>query len=221
MRSPLPSLLLGGLIVGRLLSCYDVVALNNGPIILNEADGSLIDSAREIVEDLNKQQEMLNKCVKADCPDCHLHFIGLKTASASLPSTLHLTMSVSHCQDFRDCPDLPISEISVSFNEKTKQIYECKSAEVTSRLQPTIRDANDDISVIQAWLQDQGLNTYGDPAGTIYLGGTPLYDEVSGMTQNLWEYLMKKFPSRPWRTGSSVSSSDGTVRGKEQQLGQP
>lgn len=53
---------------------------------------------------------------------------------------------------------------------------------------------------VVAWLQKQHLNLYGDPEGTMaYAGGTPLFDEARGQSLTLYDYLVQKFPDRPWR----------------------
>jgi hypothetical protein len=51
---------------------------------------------------------------------------------------------------------------------------------------------------IEKWIVDNKLNEYGDPAGTIYAGGTPLFDEATGKTISRWEYIKKKHPDAPW-----------------------
>jgi len=50
------------------------------------------------------------------------------------------------------------------------------------------------LSRIELYLQENNLNQYGDPIGTVYTGGTPLFDESTGQIQNRFEYLLAKFP---------------------------
>ena len=47
---------------------------------------------------------------------------------------------------------------------------------------------------IDAWLFANKLNQYGDPEGTVYAGGTPLFDESTGMTKDRHEYVLEKYP---------------------------
>jgi len=47
---------------------------------------------------------------------------------------------------------------------------------------------------IDDWLQQQGLNEYGDQEGTMYTGGTPLFNESTGETIERYAYLLQKFP---------------------------
>lgn len=51
---------------------------------------------------------------------------------------------------------------------------------------------------IDNWLTANNLNQYGDLAGTIYAGGSPLMDMTSGKNVDRYEYLMQKFPDKPW-----------------------
>jgi len=46
------------------------------------------------------------------------------------------------------------------------------------------------------WIDDtikqRGLNEYGDPPGTVYMGGTPLFNEMSGKTTDRYDYILSK-----------------------------
>lgn len=53
-------------------------------------------------------------------------------------------------------------------------------------------------SQIEAWLEKNGYNQYGDKPDTIYMGGTPLFDEAKGEYIKLYDYLLKKYPDKPW-----------------------
>jgi hypothetical protein len=52
---------------------------------------------------------------------------------------------------------------------------------------------------IDQWIVENQLNQYGDPADTVYAGGTPLFDETTGKTIDRYEYILKNHPDRPWR----------------------
>ncbi len=49
-------------------------------------------------------------------------------------------------------------------------------------------------SIIDSWLEKNGYNRYGDSAGVIYAGGTPLFDESSGTTKDRYEYVLERHP---------------------------
>lgn len=43
-------------------------------------------------------------------------------------------------------------------------------------------------------IAERGLNAYGDAPGTMYMGGTPLFDERTGQTQDRHQYIMRVHP---------------------------
>lgn len=47
---------------------------------------------------------------------------------------------------------------------------------------------------IDRWLRETGRNPYGDPKGTSYAGGTPLFDERTGARKDRYEYILEKHP---------------------------
>jgi hypothetical protein len=49
-------------------------------------------------------------------------------------------------------------------------------------------------SCLDQQLAARGLNEFGDPPGTMYAGGTPLFDEASGKRVDRKEYVLRKHP---------------------------
>ncbi|QSQ25709.1 hypothetical protein JY651_12585 [Pyxidicoccus parkwayensis] len=47
---------------------------------------------------------------------------------------------------------------------------------------------------VDRWLQEHGLDKYGHPEGTMYAGGTPLFDERTGETKDRMEYVFQRKP---------------------------
>ena len=47
---------------------------------------------------------------------------------------------------------------------------------------------------IDRWLEKNNLNRYGDAIGTIYTGGTPLFNELTGEAKERFQYLLEKMP---------------------------
>jgi hypothetical protein len=47
---------------------------------------------------------------------------------------------------------------------------------------------------IDAWIARNRLNPYGDPADTMYTGGTPLFNERTGATQDRYAYILERHP---------------------------
>ena len=54
---------------------------------------------------------------------------------------------------------------------------------------------------IDEWLESEGLNRYGDPEGTYYTGGTPLFDEATGVAIERYEYILGRVPGILERIG--------------------
>ena len=52
---------------------------------------------------------------------------------------------------------------------------------------------------IQEWISENNLNQYGDPGGTMYAGGTPLFNEMTGEQIDLYDYILERHPDRPWK----------------------
>jgi hypothetical protein len=47
---------------------------------------------------------------------------------------------------------------------------------------------------VDKWLAAHGLDTYGHPEGTMYAGGTPLFDERTGETRDRLDYVYARQP---------------------------
>ena len=52
--------------------------------------------------------------------------------------------------------------------------------------------------LIETWIQENNLNQYGEPKDTVYMGGTPLFDEMTGESIDKYEYILRKHLDRPW-----------------------
>ena len=44
---------------------------------------------------------------------------------------------------------------------------------------------------IDKWIEENGLNRYGDSKDTMYIGGTPLYNEATGEITDRYDYILK------------------------------
>ena len=51
-----------------------------------------------------------------------------------------------------------------------------------------------ETSCVDAWLEKNKMDQYGNAAGTMYMGGTPLFDEASGKSMDRLEYIYKNHP---------------------------
>jgi hypothetical protein len=47
---------------------------------------------------------------------------------------------------------------------------------------------------LEKWLKGHTLDPYGNPAGTLYAGGTPTFDETTGKSVDRWTLVAKNRP---------------------------
>lgn len=47
---------------------------------------------------------------------------------------------------------------------------------------------------IDDFIKEKKLNPYGDPSDTMYMGGTPLFNEATGRSKDRYEYVLEKHP---------------------------
>jgi hypothetical protein len=59
-------------------------------------------------------------------------------------------------------------------------------------LSPAERQAQE--SCVDKWLTDKKMDRYGHPEGTMYAGGTPLFDERTGETRDRLDYVYERQP---------------------------
>ena len=62
---------------------------------------------------------------------------------------------------------------------------------------------------IAAWLKSDSTNHFGDAPGTVYAGGTPLFDESSGVARPLDQYVISQHPNRPWLCPTAATVMPG------------
>ncbi len=47
---------------------------------------------------------------------------------------------------------------------------------------------------VDRWLKSKGFDSYGNPEGTMYAGGTPLFDERTGESRDRLDYVFQRRP---------------------------
>merc|ERR1712038_1577672 len=76
--------------------------------------------------------------------------------------------------------------------------------------------SNPTLQVVDEWLISQSLNEFGDPEDTVYMGGNPLFDPVTGEMKDRYEYILEKFPDEPW-LGKEKEEEVGIVSSPEEE----
>lgn len=87
------------------------------------------------------------------------------------------------------CSSEKLGEQVDQVRQKVSNIWSRRAANFVQNLSDAQKQA------IQDWLKNNQLNDYGDAADTVYTGGTPLFNEATGATQNRFEHLLEKFPA--------------------------
>jgi hypothetical protein len=68
-----------------------------------------------------------------------------------------------------------------------------KPGAVTVEQPETSKDPEENC--VSVWLRGKGLDEYGSPQGTMYAGGSPLFDEASGKTRTRLDVVYEKHPA--------------------------
>ena len=71
---------------------------------------------------------------------------------------------------------------------------------------------------IDAWIKRNNLDTVGNPIGTMYTGGTPLFDENTGMSIDRYVYIISNNGHKPWNTEDDAVGDPPTDKEMEEIL---
>ncbi|MFL5318006.1 MAG: hypothetical protein ACJ790_00015 [Myxococcaceae bacterium] len=64
----------------------------------------------------------------------------------------------------------------------------------TTTLQEPDSGSNHEEDCVNGWLKSRHLDDFGNPEGTVYAGGSPLFDESTGATKDRLTYVYEKHP---------------------------
>ena len=53
--------------------------------------------------------------------------------------------------------------------------------------------------LIDAWIIENDLNQYGDVKDTMYIGGTPLFNETTSQSIDRYKYILQGHSDKPWK----------------------
>ena len=79
---------------------------------------------------------------------------------------------------------------------KLSNLLICVSIVLALCVGPVLAETLSEVqkSFIDRVLKERGLNIYGDPEGTIYPGGNPLFDETTGVSTDRHEFVLRQHP---------------------------
>jgi len=70
-----------------------------------------------------------------------------------------------------------------------------------------MRISDEEKTLVDTWLNaNDDLDEVGNPLGTMYAGGTPLFDETTGLRVDKYEYILEAHPDKPWEKDASSAS---------------
>lgn len=64
--------------------------------------------------------------------------------------------------------------------------------------EPTPAVSQQEKKQIDTWIQEHDLNQYGDPKGTAYAGGNPLFNMADATYEDKYVYIVKQHTDKPW-----------------------
>lgn len=71
---------------------------------------------------------------------------------------------------------------------------------------------SDEDEMINSWIEENNLNQYGDPLDTVYIGGTPLFNEETGEYQERYDYLVSNYPEKPWLSSNEEDALEDSEK---------
>ena len=82
----------------------------------------------------------------------------------------------------------------------------------SAALSETERQAQD--SCLDKWLKSKKLDRYGSEEGTMYMGGTPLFDERTGESRDRLDFVYERHPEAK-KACATASKKPGTPPGPD------
>ena len=97
--------------------------------------------------------------------------------------------------DLGEKVDTAINSASEKYGEVSKEQAEGLLDWTKDKAKEMVKDLSQiNMTEIDKWLEENDLNEYGDPLGTLYTGGTPLFDEITGEMKDKYEYILENNP---------------------------
>jgi len=103
--------------------------------------------------------------------------------------------------------------IVMNNNQKIEQLPESQELyEVSDDKGATSVDVSPvELEKVRLWIEDNNLDNYGNPEGTIYAGGNPLFDEKTEETMLIYDYLLENHPDKPWQKYNVDEAKDQSI----------
>lgn len=157
---------------------------------------------------------------RADAPtaDCDVTGFLVQVFEQNWTDTLQVTnitaVELADASDSEDVGDDDVELATLEAEEDDSVLVEAEEEEGTvMAAAPEL--SNVEKAAIDAWLEanSDSLNEFGDPKGTYYTGGTPLFDETTGEFEDKYLYIERRHPDRPWNSEAvDAGSASDTLR---------
>ncbi|RLN88125.1 hypothetical protein BBJ28_00008096 [Nothophytophthora sp. Chile5] len=128
-----------------------------------------------------------------------------------------------------------ITEVENSSSDSGSDEDDVATVSAANMKQPLTMEARevspDEKAAIETWIQANNLNQFGDEATMMYMGGTPLFDENTGVVLDRYAYILSRHPDQPWLARAEAATllaasepepdtqGDGSVAGVLAMLG--
>jgi len=99
------------------------------------------------------------------------------------------------CPRAEQVPPAPPEKAPVAAPAATPAPTPAATPAPTPKAAPAKPSREAEEACVDQWLAARGLDRYGGPAGTMYAGGTPLFDERTGARKDRLEHVYKLHPA--------------------------
>ena len=87
--------------------------------------------------------------------------------------------------------------VQAQFEEVTA-IEDTSSYEIGSSVPVKLSVAKSEQLLIDKWIADNNLNSYGDSKDKVYASGGPLIENGKKVYKDKYQYILSNYPNKPW-----------------------
>ncbi len=92
-----------------------------------------------------------------------------------------------------------LKEMDAKIGREMKEINISTSTSISTNIQKKKDNSSilteEEKDKIDKWLEEKGLNRYGDSKGVIYKNGSPLFNEKTGESIERFKYILNRYPN--------------------------
>ena len=103
-----------------------------------------------------------------------------------------VVFSLSGCQSTTCSSVEPLIKEEIAEEKDIRSCEDIRHREIPADMGIDIDE--EQKAYIDKWIEENDLNRYGDPKDTMYIGGTPLFDESTGKRMDRYQYIIMNHP---------------------------